>query len=244
MFGLTSILSLYPSKGPVVAILFSSLSWGWLMLSLLKIRLPSSMIWSSMHPKNLGGSGRGRQSLRYLPAHPHSSFRCRHLPQVEGQGSGVMVVYRNNKILTVKPAREHLGMQFLHLLLGACDRVGLLLVYWHASCPTLSLLGLADVVFKVGLGSWDLLCRGTSTFMPRPWMISWPRISWLLWKQTLGLSQLIPGPTHHGGHAFDLVFCAGWDDLKREDIVVVRRDHHHHASCGLLGIPGHCNQTG
>ena len=29
---------------------------------------------------------------------------------------------------------------------------------------------------------------------------------------TIGLSQMVSGPTHAAGHTLDLVFCAGWGD--------------------------------
>lgn len=52
---------------------------------------------------------------------------------ISGRGAGweygATVGYRNDLTLIVKPVRQKLSMKCLYLLLGACDRVGLLLVY-------------------------------------------------------------------------------------------------------------------
>lgn len=46
------------------------------------------------------------------------------------------------------------------MILGGHDGVGLLVVYQSSLCPTLSLLGVADLVLEVGLESPRLIVLG------------------------------------------------------------------------------------
>lgn len=75
-------------------------------------------------------------------------------------GGGVAVVYQNNTVFTGKPVWQQSGLECLYLVLGDCDREGLLLVYWVPCCPTPSMLWLADLVLDVRLEYLRLLVLG------------------------------------------------------------------------------------
>lgn len=125
-----------------------------------------------MHHRNLAGTGGVCEALpRFQMPASASGRRVR-------WGWEVTIVYRIN--LMVKLVRQQPGMECLCLMLGACDRFGLLLVYRPLRCPTLSLMELADPVSEAGLESSRLMVLGDFSIHTGPWRIDQSRTSWLL----------------------------------------------------------------
>lgn len=93
-------------------------------------------------------------------------------------------------------------MQSLYLLLEQCDRVRLLMVYRPPWCPTCSLLGLANLISKMGLDLSVLNEVGEGKLAQ----------DFLAATTISGLSQVITGPTHIKSH---VLLWSQWSASRR-----------------------------
>ena len=92
-----------------------------------------------------------------------------------------------------------LGLEALHVLIGARDGIGILLGYCTLHNPAISLPELADFVSAALLGSSRLLVMGDFNVHAGA-EASGPALEFLETMASLNMSQHVNGPTHMGGH--------------------------------------------
>lgn len=94
-------------------------------------------------------------------------------------------------------------------MLADCDSVGLLLVYQSSRCPTLSLPELGDLVSDVRLEFPKLLVLRDFNVHIKS-REEKPAQDFLAARTALGLTQVLSGPMHQGGHTLDLISVLDW----------------------------------
>ncbi|XP_061490084.1 uncharacterized protein LOC133388035 [Rhineura floridana] len=164
-----------------------------------------------------------------------------------GWGGRVAVIYRDTISLTRCPLPQSSGFECVYLKLGGRDRIGILLVYHPPRCSTVSLPELAGVVSGLVLESPRLVVLGDFNIHAET-ALSGVAQDFMASMTTMGLSQVLSGPTHAAGHTLDLVFCAGWDDgdLGVEELSVVPLSWTDHYLVGfrLTGTQNLCRGGG
>ncbi|XP_053154385.1 uncharacterized protein LOC128345841 [Hemicordylus capensis] len=133
-------------------------------------------------------------------------FQIVQQPRLEGRGVGVAVIFRETIPVSRCPVRQSQNFECLSLRVGLRDRLGILLVYRPPRCTSVSLPELAGVVSEVALGSSRLIVLGDFNVHAEAPLVGAAQ-DFMASMATMGLSQLVSGPTHVAGHTMDLVFA-------------------------------------
>ncbi|XP_053151089.1 uncharacterized protein LOC128344612 [Hemicordylus capensis] len=133
-------------------------------------------------------------------------FQIAQQPRLEGRGGGVAVIFRETLPVSRCPVRQSQNFECLSLRVGLRDRLGILLVYRPPRCTSVSLPELAGVVSEVALGSPRLIVLGDFNVHAEAPLVGAAQ-DFMASMATMGLSQLVSGPTHVAGHTLDLVFA-------------------------------------
>ena len=104
-----------------------------------------------------------------------------------------------------------LGLEALHVSIGARDGIGILLGYRAPCDPAISLPELADFVSAALLESPRLLVLGDFNIHVEA-ETSGPALEFLETMASLNMSQHVRGSTHMGGHMLDLFFSTNWSE--------------------------------
>uniref|UniRef100_A0A803TC32 Reverse transcriptase domain-containing protein n=1 Tax=Anolis carolinensis TaxID=28377 RepID=A0A803TC32_ANOCA len=173
-------------------------------------------------------------------------YSVQHQPRSGGRGGGVAVVYRDSIPLTRCPVPQSTMFECVHLRVGDRDRLGILLVYRPPRCTTVSLPELAEVVSGLAVESRRLIVLGDFNVHAEA-NLSGAAQDFMAAMATMGLSQLISGPTHSVGHTLDLVFCQGWEEgggVEELTIAPLPWTDHHLIRFRLTAPPNLCRGGG
>uniref|UniRef100_A0A803SN06 Reverse transcriptase domain-containing protein n=1 Tax=Anolis carolinensis TaxID=28377 RepID=A0A803SN06_ANOCA len=138
-------------------------------------------------------------------------YAVQHQPRSGGWGGGVALVYRESIPLIRCPIPQSTLFECVHLRVSDRDRLGILLVYRPPRCTTVSLPELAGVVSGLALESQRLLVLRDFNVHAET-ILTGAAQDFMASMATMGLSQVVSGPTHRAGHTLDLVFCQGWEE--------------------------------
>ncbi|KAF7243157.1 Ephrin type-A receptor 4 [Varanus komodoensis] len=127
------------------------------------------------------------------------------------RGGGVALVYRASISLTGLPVPSRPGLEYLYLVLGDRDRLGILLVYHAPFCPIGSLPELRETVSDLVLRTPRMLVLGDFNLHAETGLTRAVQI-FMASMTAMGLSQHVTGLTHERGHTLDLVFLMGQEE--------------------------------
>ncbi|XP_053148482.1 uncharacterized protein LOC128343440 [Hemicordylus capensis] len=147
-------------------------------------------------------------------------------PRLASQGGGVAVIYRETLPISRCLVRQSQNFECLSLRVGLPDRLGILLVYRPPLCISVSLPELVGVVLEVALGSPKFIVLGDFNGHTEAPLVGLAQD----FMATMGLSQLVLGPTYMAGHTLDMVLAdQGINDLEVEEFEITPlswKDHH------------------